>query len=104
MNKIKNLIQKQREEFDEKYKDTYCVDCLRGSWKRDHIKSHHTLSTIKLLEGLKEEVKGKEKSESMKGIATAVEVMIIEQNRVFNSALQDFQKLLSDTIKEMKGV
>lgn len=25
--------------FDERYEDAYCVDCLRGSWKRDHIKS-----------------------------------------------------------------
>ena len=24
--------------FDEKYKAAYCVDCLRGTWKRDHIK------------------------------------------------------------------
>lgn len=25
--------------FDESWDDAYCVDCLRGSWKREHIKS-----------------------------------------------------------------
>lgn len=94
-NNIKNIIERQREEFDEEFPQ-------KGYF--EELKSHHTQSTIKLLEGLKEEVRERKQKLPKRKCLNAENHMFgscfsCEKIRGHNAALQDFQKLLSDTIK-----